>query len=56
MSQIILQANSIKDKVEWVNALNESRNIIKRIEEERTTKQNTEAAEKMNEALATNIF
>ena len=56
MSQIVLQAEAIKDKVEWVNALNESKLEIRKIEEERNEKQNTEVAEKMNDVLATNIF
>lgn len=56
VSQIFLKAHTIKEKVDWMNALEESKKESNKFESSKIEKQNTETGEKMNETLVTNIF
>jgi tetratricopeptide (TPR) repeat protein len=56
VSQIFLKAKTIKEKAEWVNALEESQTEAIKQENKMNEKPITENIEKLNEALATNIF
>lgn len=56
LSQIYLKAKTIKEKVDWVNALKESKLEARAPLRKNSDNKLSEAGEKMNEALATNIF
>lgn len=56
INQIFLKANTIKEKVDWINALKESKGEMKSLEKKKSEKIVTDHEEKLNEALATNIF
>lgn len=56
VSVITLLAQTIKEKVDWVNALNEGKEETKKFEKQKTEKNVTEANEKLNDVLATNLF
>lgn len=58
VSTVLLKAQTVKENVDWVNALNESKREMIKVEnnEPVDTKLITENNEKLNEVLATNIF
>lgn len=58
ITQTFLKAKNIKEKADWVNALNESKEEVIHSESnlDVEAKLITENNEKLNEALATNIF